>query len=1196
MAGTLRDPGSDAPPTPPPPPSAAPPLAQYLSLDPLAWVDPKHSRHGELRRALQGDDRPQELRRIRATVADSSSKAREKARSMQEAVDKVDRCRNVLNRKRQRCDPAAAGAEKLGTASSGALRIGAQNNSSNKRVRSSLADGRLEGRNNISTRQSPLVNNEKSSPVEKEKGCGRTSGLSEDKLRGLSTGGEGWEKKLKRKRSIGTVLNRGNDADRDVKSGGQHRPANEANARPSDSLAHRHGASAIEFAGSRMDGSSQQNSNSSRILCKTDVDYATPPNERRERHAGIEKERAMVKGNKAHASEDIQTGNISPFPKAKACRAPRTGSHVMASASSFQRSAGGSDELEEAPCSNKASLLGDMTNRKRSTHSSASSPPIAWVGQRPQKMSRTRRANVVSPVSNFDEVLSDGSPLDTAIAAKPSSVESCGVMLTKDGTSSHTQTANKMDDSFSPVGLSGSEGSAVTEGKVKEKATNSDEVENEAENIVRNSAGLIVSSNKNMIPLKEELQDGSVRRQGRSCRGTMHVKGYSSISKEKLDAAETRKPLKGGRPGSEKNESKVECPPMRKGSDRKDSSCFPQSLNCEQADDQEELLAAVNAARGAIVGAYCGPFWKKMEPMLTFISSENLSFLKNQIDIVEELDLGMSYMPGGEYVLASTNYSRQKMDFSCGELVPSNSSILSEQNETNGVGLKGTIDKFYPSEENRHHVPQKMEADKWLHEMVPMENRLLSAIIMEDDFSEPNVLQRDILVEFSNSHVPYAASRFLRNELQASAISSNFGLSVDFMNSNNTSVVHRSMRNGFTNSSSFISSSSQSSVHTDNLSDGVNFVYPEDGSFHNLIPQISSQCRNPGKKFSSSPHEYQYGQLSVNDKIFIELQSIGVCPETVPKLDDGEDENINKMISELRKRLHDQVKQKKCKLSKLDKAIQDTKSIEERSLEQHAVNKLVERAYQKLKGGRTGSSYKAGASKSTSKAAKQLALDFAKRTLMRCHKFEESKKSCFSEPSLWSVLSAPLPSSITKSTEGVERLKHQKQDRSPLDQGGIKWKKSHKEREHIRDASAKGSGTRSGRHSSGSGRSGERKNKTKPKQKIVQLSTSGNVVGRVVESVPTPARQEATGPSAPLGTKVTQQPRNPPENAALRLPEAPLANLPGIYDIFAGTEGLDEQGNDISSWLTDDLDVPQDFDLSGALEIPLDDITELGFM
>lgn len=220
-------------------------------------------------------------------------------------------------------------------------------------------------------------------------------------------------------------------------------------------------------------------------------------------------------------------------------------------------------------------------------------------------------------------------------------------------------------------------------------------------------------------------------------------------------------------------------------------------------------------------------------------------------------------------------------EFSCQELVPSNSSILPEQSETNGVGLKGTIDCFSPSEENQHHVPQKIEADKWFHEMVPMEHRLLSAIVMEEDISEPNVVQRDILFEFSNSHVPCAASRFLGNELQASAISSNFGLSVDFMNSNNSSVVHQSLSNGFTSSSSFISSSSQSSVHNDNLSDEVNFVYPENGPFDNLIPQTSSLRQKPGKNFSSSPHEYQYGQMSVNDKIFIELQSIGIFPEAV---------------------------------------------------------------------------------------------------------------------------------------------------------------------------------------------------------------------------------------------------------------------------------------------------------------------------
>jgi hypothetical protein len=109
---------------------------------------------------------------------------------------------------------------------------------------------------------------------------------------------------------------------------------------------------------------------------------------------------------------------------------------------------------------------------------------------------------------------------------------------------------------------------------------------------------------------------------------------------------------------------------MKKGSERKASSWNSQALNCEPTDitgepedDQEELLAAVNAARSAIVGAYSGPFWKRMEPMLTFISSENLSFLKNQINLVEELETSMSCMSDGEHdIIASSDYRRmQKM-------------------------------------------------------------------------------------------------------------------------------------------------------------------------------------------------------------------------------------------------------------------------------------------------------------------------------------------------------------------------------------------------------------------------------------------------------------------------------------------------------------------------------------------------------
>jgi hypothetical protein len=163
--------------------------------------------------------------------------------------------------------------------------------------------------------------------------------------------------------------------------------------------------------------------------------------------------------------------------------------------------------------------------------------------------------------------------------------------------------------------------------------------------------------------------------------------------------------------------------------------------------------------------------------------------------------------------------------------------------------------------------------------------------------------------------------------------------------------------------------------------------------------------------------------------------------------------------------------------------------------------------------------------------------------------------------------------------------------------GGAKWKKGDRERDHSRDASAKGSGLKSGRHSSGgSGRSGggERKNKTKPKQKLAQLSTSGNVLGRVVEPFSSPAAQ-AQEPPEPASEKKTQ---HPSRNVAPQLTvDAGLPALPGLDDILDVPGGLDGQGNDISSWFTDGLDDSlQDIDLSGALEIPDDDLTQLGFI
>ncbi|CAM0885373.1 unnamed protein product [Alopecurus aequalis] len=1220
-------------------PSTEPPsLAQYLSLEPLPVGDHKHSRAAELRRALADSSaeppfalaqgRPpaaaDELRRIRAGVAESSTRAKERAKSLHESIQKLDKYQNMVTRRRQRSGQGGS-AERA----SGSLRMGAQNSGDapvqrleeraksatmSKRVRSSLltADARFEGRVNVSTRQGPLLDTEKNPPLEKEKSSVRnvtaTSGFPEDKLRGLAPGGEGWEKKMKRKRSVGTMLNRGSDVDRDAKPSVQHRSNSEVRGRSSDAVPFRHGASAGASGGSKMDGSSQQISSGSRYLQKMEMDSPSLPNERRERHAGLDKERVLMKGNKAHASEDMQPGTLSPVTKGKACRAPRTSSLVgIHSSSTLLRSAGGIDEWEEAPSTNKASPLGSNTNRKRPMAASASPPPVAWVGQRPQKMSRTRRANVVSPVSNFDDPLSEGSPIDVAV--RPA-LETPGLLLPRGATSNNSQAVSRMDNVTSPACLSESEGSVATEYRSKEKVTNSGDFD-EGTNSALVGTDLIFSSKKSRIPLKEELEDSSIRRQGRSGRGTMHVKG-SSIPKEKLDNTETRKLVKSVRPVSEKNESKLGRPPTKKGSDRKASSRQPEILNCgsmditgESEDDREELLAAANAARGAIVGAYAGPFWKKIEPMLTFIRSEDLSFLKNQITFLEEIEMGMSNMHDEDKLTVSTNYNGPP---STGEhfqvLPPSNSSVLLDQSEANGIGARESVDILSYNGENHSTASQKAQGQGIFGEMAPLTSRLLSALIVEDvdDFSESNGVQEDILLEFPNDFLPPAATV----EFGATAVESSFGMCTDFKHSSSNSV-YNSMSNGFTASSNLRGSYSQNSVCSENISDKLNvMLYPENGSSHGSMPHASQQYQTPGKDLSLPLYGYQYAQMSLHDRTLVELHSIDIFPE-MPELDEGEDEDINKVILELQKRLFDQVvNQKKCQLNKLEKAIRNTKNMEERSLEQHAMNKLVERAYKKLLGDRRSSSHKGGLSKAASKAAKQLALAFAKRTLARCQKFEETEKSCFREPFLWSVLSAPLPKS--EAADGgapgsADRLKNAKLDRSPLSQGSTKLKKGERER----DRDAKNSSSKSGRNSSGGGgrNSSERKTKMKPKQKLAQLSTSGNVLGRVTtepaSSLASPSQDwPVVANPPPVSLKPIHPVQHPVRNTA---PIVVAQQEPALGDAGMDPSMVDDildvpEGNDISAWFTEGLDdgALQDFDFSGGLEIPDDDLTQLGFM
>lgn len=274
-----------------------------------------------------------------------------------------------------------------------------------------------------------------------------------------------------------------------------------------------------------------------------------------------------------------------------------------------------------------------------------------------------------------------------------------------------------------------------------------------------------------------------------------------------------------------------------------------------------------------------------------------------------------------------------------------------------------------------------------------------------------------------------------------------------------------------------------------------------------------------------------------------------------------------------------------------------------------------------------------------SKVSRHVALAFIKRTLARCRRFEDAGKSCFAEPALRDVLFAEpsntagainCSSQAEQDVRGEARIsgsrqldsQNDKSERGAFDiaspyqsdhafarNGPILNRGKKKEvflddvggNASVRSTSNLGSslpggakGKRSERDSgSKTGRppitnsKGERKTKSKPKQKASQMSAhpvqpSARVSGELATSDNNRRREGLISPGNILdSSKETKDPLD-------------FSNLPLDLDAIDGLNvGNEFDGpQDLNSWLNFDEDGLQDYDSLG-LEIPMDDLSEL---
>ncbi|GLU19187.1 hypothetical protein SLE2022_354500 [Rubroshorea leprosula] len=963
--------------------SDVPPLPQLLHLDPITFQ--KYSRSGELRRLLgalhgstQEDYRPivtEEIKHLKESVEDACRKARDRGRKLKFSIEKLDEYREALSsKKRQRTDMSpserAGGANlaKIGSqlqrnpngVFAQRLEVRAKNVGLHKRVRTSVAAADVRGDSRA------IVNASQQMGTERDGDTLSSFNATEEKIRKLPAGSEGWDSRMKKKRSVGNVGNRVANVDRDMKRAMQQKKNAESKLRSCDSLGFRSKSSPGVSGVNKLDGSFEPAGLDSGMVHRNELDGTSLL---RDRTANLEQRVVAKGGNKASLHDDNLASSSRRMLKAKVSRAPRTSSiMVLDSSSKIHPSSGAFPSWEQPASVSKIPAFGVGNNKK---HAMSSHAMAQWVGQRPNKNSRTKRANVMSPVSNYAEP-----QISPQGCATPdfSARTSFGSMLASSVDNVIMEVKRELENVSPPFGLSESEESGAGDNKLKEKTI-------ESGGVAVSMAG-VLPTRKNKLSTNE-IGDGA-RRQGKTGSGTPLTR-LAYPMREKFENLPATKPIQSPRSSSDKNKSKSGRPPSKKMKDRKASTRAGSVLNGvssyitgESEDDHEELFTAASSAHNASSLACSGSFWKKMELIFAPINSEDASYLKHQLSLAEERDESLSKMFRPEYNVLG---------------------VVSQKETPNCNG----------------EVSAKTNASiKKSDKVPPLYQRVLSALIEEDENEEfyNHFEGKNMSLHYSSDDSHCGSCNHLDIEPKdRDKMESEVESNADFQ-SQRSSLLDRLSCNISVASNTFRNPSTSNSLHSSEQWLG------DDGFSHSDVGLTTEICSHDSAHLQSREinvlgADRQYQFMCMDDKLLLELYSIGLYPETLPDLAEGE-EAINQNVLELNEQLYQQVRRKKRKLGKIDKAIQNGRDVERRNVEHVAMDQLIQMAYRKRVACRGSNSSK------VRKVPKQVALAFIKRTLARCQKFEEEGISCFSDPVLEDVmLAAPPCSNDTKSVDCV---------------------------------------------------------------------------------------------------------------------------------------------------------------------------------
>ncbi|XP_055810647.1 uncharacterized protein LOC129880582 [Solanum dulcamara] len=1159
----------------------------------------------------------EEARRLKTGLRESCTKARERVKIFTESLSVLNKCfPSIPSRKRSRSDalsndrPMTFFPSDRSVSGTGIGKTGTQAHCSpsgyefeqqkseervktavpSKRTRTSMADMRPDVRANTPTRPAGNIDRDR----ELLRFPNGSTSQGEDHT--PSVAGEGWEKsRMKKKRSgikpdaTSSMTTKPIDGHRETKQGVQLRHPSDNRSRYTDTHGFRPGVTPGGVG--KADGATQQVTLGIRSsLPKVDQDSHPHLPDRRDRPLGSDKERVNLRtvNNTMKAAAREEFTSPSPTSSTKlnsATRAPRSGSGVAPKLSPPVQRAVAANDWEISHCTNKLPSAVGAGNRKRNPSTRSSSPPVAqWASQRPQKISRPARRSNFPIVPNNDEI---------------STLDSTSDVLRNERRLSSSSPQQKLkSDLFSPA-VSETEESGA-EIKSKDKSKRSDEVDEKAGNVQKMST-LLLPPRKNKVTSGEDFGDG-IRRQGRSGRGFTSARSLMPLMAEKLGNVGTAKQLRTSRHSLDMTESKGGRPPTRKLSDRrayKRQKHATMDAAADFLDDgHEELLAAASAVANT-AQALSSSFWKQMEPLFRFISEIDTAFLRQQVN--HETDLAAP---------ASVPFDADASSLISGFGL---NEVGGQTNETESFDLT-----------SEHVVSGKSKP-----EGISLYQRMMAALVPEELYCNgkedlnSNVYRSGFEMEMDSESDTSCAQMLYNSDMSQYCASNGFRI-----NTNGCSVDNLDY------------------IKADNVTSAleVGDFSSYDQSDNGLLPEHRTL---PGFVCS----EYQYDEMSINERLLLEIHCIGIYPDVQCDLAETGNEEISAEISKLQEKHQEMVSKKKRMLGKLLNSSTEMREFQEKEFEQLALDKLVAMAYEKYMSCWGPNVH--GMKSASGKMAKQAALAFVKRTLHRCQEFEETRKSCFSETlykdMFLSVISRLSDGQTDSNTDGeagksyistsgcsgearvsalgaqqspslnqdisfeanlpseVSRVKRRELDDVLGNTIGIssgiggsllssaKGKRSERDREGKgsgREALSRNGTTKIGRLAS-SNVKGERKPKTKAKQKTAQLSTSVNgIFGRMSEpKLPGSSIAKSSGTSA-------TSTGNDKTDCDLEELEDPIdlsgLQLPGM-DVLGDPDDLGGQGQDIGSWLNIDDDGLQDHDFLG-LEIPMDDLSELNMM